>query len=409
MTTEVKKSTVVLTVVVAALGYFVDMYDLVLYGIVRISSLQGIGVLPNEMVDTGILILNMQMGGMLTGGIFWGILGDKKGRLSVLFGSIVIYSLANIANGFVVDVTQYSIIRFFAGFGLAGELGAAITLVSEILPTEKRGYGTTIVASVGIFGAVVAGILGDWLPWRTTYIIGGSLGLVLLLLRLKMLESGIFNSIKSSNIKRGNFLALFTSRKLFFKYINCILIGLPIWYSVGILITFSPEFAKVLEIDGHVSAGRAIMFTYIGITLGDILSGLISQFLKSRKKTLYIFISLTSLMIFIYLFLSHGINSYQYYTICVFMGIGVGYWAVFVTVGSEQFGTNIRATVTTTVPNFIRGSVIPITLAFNFVKDYYGFIYGATIIGIITIIISLISLYYLEETFTKDLNYIENL
>lgn len=409
MDETMKKSTIILTVFVAALGYFVDMYDLVLYGIVRISSLEGIGVLPVNMVDTGILILNMQMGGMLVGGIIWGILGDKKGRLSVLFGSIIIYSLSNILNGLIVNVPQYAIIRFFAGFGLAGELGAAITLVSEILPTEKRGYGTTVVATVGIFGAVVAGIIGDLLSWRMTYIIGGSLGLVLLVLRLKMLESGIFNNLKKSNIKRGSFLSLFKSKKIFFKYLRCILIGLPIWYAVGILITFSPEFSKILKINGNVTAGKAIMLTYVGITIGGVLSGVLSQILKNRKKTLLIFISITSIMIFVYLYLANNIDSSLYYFICLMIGIGVGYWSVFVTIASEQFGTNIRATVTTTVPNFIRGSVIPITLAFNYVKDYFGFINGAAIIGVITIIISLISLHLLEETFSKDLNYIEDL
>jgi MFS family permease len=259
MSETMKKSTIYLTVIVAALGYFVDMYDLLLYNIVRISSLRDIGVPELDLEQIGLLLLNIQMAGMLIGGLVWGILGDKNGRLSVLFGSIIIYSIANLANGFIVNVWQYGIVRFLAGFGLAGELGAAITLVSEILPTDKRGYGTTIVASVGIFGTVVASLVGDFLPWRYTFIIGGSLGLVLLLLRLKMFESGIFNSIKNENIKKGDFLSLLKNKKRLYKYINCILIGLPLWFVVGILVTLSKEFATELNIQGAITVGKVIM------------------------------------------------------------------------------------------------------------------------------------------------------
>lgn len=404
-----KKSTIYLTVIVAALGYFVDMYDLLLYNIVRISSLRDIGVPELDLEQIGLLLLNIQMAGMLIGGLVWGILGDKKGRLSVLFGSIIIYSIANLANGFIVNVWQYGIVRFLAGFGLAGELGAAITLVSEILPTDKRGYGTTIVASVGIFGTVVASLVGDFLPWRYTFIIGGSLGLVLLLLRLKMFESGIFNSIKNENIKKGDFLSLLKNKKRLYKYINCILIGLPLWFVVGILVTLSKEFATELNIQGAITVGKVIMFTYSGIVVGDIFSGLLSQYLKSRKKTLYVFITFTTIMIFTYLFLSNGISSTMYYLVCFLTGIGVGYWAVFVTIASEQFGTNIRSTVTTTVPNFIRGSVIPIAQSYLFFKAFYGRIWGAAIVGAITLILSYISLYLLEETFSKNLDYIEEI
>src|SRR5678815_49497 len=135
-----------LAVIVAALGYFVDIYDLLIFGIVRADSLKSIGIAPDAQLGPTQLILNTQMIALLLGGILWGVLGDKRGRISVLFGSIILYSLANIANGFVHTVPQYAAARFLAGLGLAGELGGGITLVSESLDEKTRGHGTTIVA-----------------------------------------------------------------------------------------------------------------------------------------------------------------------------------------------------------------------------------------------------------------------
>lgn len=319
-----------ITVIVAALGYFVDIYDLLLFGIVKTTSLTAIGVRPENILDRGFWLLNWQMTGMLIGGIFWGILGDKKGRLSVLFGSIFLYSIANIANGFVHTLDQYSACRFLAGLGLSGELGAGITLVSETLAKEKRGYGTTIVASMGISGAVVSSIVAKLTSWQTAYFVGGALGLVLLILRLSVYESGLFKQVRGQKIPHGDFFSLFTDRKKFVRYIRCILIGLPIWFVIGIIIFNSTDFSKVLGVIGNVDNGSSIMYHYAGASIGAFLSGYISQWLKSRKKSLYIFI--ISLMVFMaVLSLMKGVTSSGFYWFVFFFGIANGYWAVFIT------------------------------------------------------------------------------
>ncbi len=396
------------TVLVSALGYFVDIYDLILFGIVRVPSLTDLGVPANNMIEVGVYILQMQMWGMLIGGIIWGVWGDKKGRLSVLFGSIFMYSVANLLNAFVTSIDLYALLRFIAGVGLAGELGAAVTLVSEVMTKETRGYGTAIVATIGVSGAIFAAIIGDVFNWHVAFIIGGILGLILLIMRLRMFESGMYKSVQTTNISKGNFLKLFTSRDRFLRYIYCILIGLPIWYVVGVLITFSPEFAKVLGVHEKIVAGSSILFTYTGLIFGDFASGFLSQYLKSRRKVVTLFIGLTFAFILVYLFL-HGLSKVQFYGLCVLLGFATGYWAVFVTTASEHFGTNLRSTVTTTVPNFIRGSVIPITFGFEYLRSSLGMIYSALIIGIVSIVIALFAIYKLEETYDKDLNYIENI
>ena len=396
------------TVLVASLGYFVDIYDLILFGIVRVPSLTSLGISGDQLIKVGVLLLNMQMLGMLIGGVIFGIWGDKRGRLSVLFGSIFIYSIANLLNAFVTSVETYALLRFVAGVGLAGELGAAITLVSEVMTKESRGYGTAIVATIGVSGAIFAAIVGELFNWQAAYIIGGVLGLLLLIARIKMFESGMYKTLKNSNVRKGDFLKLFTSKERFLRYLYCILIGLPIWFVVGVLITFSPEFARVLGVTGPVKAGSAILFTYTGLIFGDFGSGFLSQIMKSRKKVVMIFIMLTSLFIFVYLF-SSGLSVTMFYGLCVMLGFSIGYWAVFVTTASEQFGTNLRSTVTTTVPNFIRGSVVPITLAFSFLRSSMGMIYAALAVGVISILIALFAAYKLEETYGKDLNYFENI
>ena len=401
------KSAFNFTVLVAALGYFVDMYDLVLYGIVRIPSLKSLGITGDDLVTQGVFLLNMQMAGMLLGGIIWGILGDKKGRLSVLFGSIALYSVANIANAFVTSIPAYAVARFIAGVGLAGELGAAITLVSEIMKKESRGYGTTLVAAVGIMGSVTAALVGDLAPWKWAYIIGGILGLILLILRAKVLESGMYNSLKANkSVKRGDFFSLFTDRKRFFKYLQCILIGLPMWFVVGILIMFSPEFAVKLGVKGSVSAAQSIMFCYSGLVVGDLLSGFLSQFFNTRKKIVLTFLMLSATLAGIYLN-SHNLPLNLFYALVFIMGISIGYWAVFVTIASEQFGTNLRATVTTTVPNFVRGGVVVITLSFEALKVSLGVQWAAAVVGAGTFALGLLALFFMEETYSKDLNYLE--
>ncbi|WP_299990201.1 MFS transporter [uncultured Pontibacter sp.] len=396
-------------VIVAALGYFVDIYDLVLFSIVRIPSLQSLGVTDSTaLLEDGVMLLNMQMAGMLLGGIAWGVLGDKKGRLSVLFGSIFLYSIANILNGFVTTIPMYAVLRFVAGVGLAGELGAGITLVSEVLPKEKRGYGTMVVATIGISGAILAGIVGEYFGWRTAYFIGGGLGMLLLLLRVGVYESGMFNNLKQANVTRGNFLSLFTNVKRFWKYLKCILIGVPIWYVVGILITFSPEFGVALGVKDTVSAARAVSFCYLGLVFGDFASGFLSQRFQSRRNIVLAFLLLTSIFISVYL-LGREFSLTAFYTLCVALGFAGGYWAVFVTIAAEQFGTNIRATVTTTVPNFVRGAVVPLTIAFTYLKDGVGLVPGAILLAVLCLAIAIYSILTLDETYGKDLNYMEPL
>lgn len=403
------KKLISLPLIVAAMGYFVDIYDLLLFSIVRIPSLRALGVAESSLMNEGIYLINAQMAGLLVGGIFWGVLGDKKGRLSVLFGSILMYSAANIANGFVVNIDQYLILRFVAGIGLAGELGAGITLIAEILPKKLRGYGTSIVASVGLLGAVLAYFVAHSFDWRITYFIGGGLGISLLILRFNVFESGMF--IKNANDKktdRGNFFILFTSRIRFLKYLRCIVIGLPIWFVIGILITFSPELAKAAGITEPVEAGKAVMFNYIGLSLGDLGSGILSQYLKSRKKAVLLFIVLTSIGILIYLWVIPA-TALGLYLVCLFLGFSIGYWALFVTIAAEQFGTNLRATVATTVPDFVRGSINIMTPMFLFFKQYCGIVNSAAIIGCCTILIALAGLWKMEETYDKDLDYTEQI
>lgn len=393
-------------VIVAALGYFVDIYDLLLFSIVRIPSLKSLGVHNDDLLREGIFLINAQMAGLLLGGIIWGIMGDKRGRLSVLFGSILLYSLANIANGFVTSVEQYALLRFIAGIGLAGELGAGITLVSEVLPTKLRGYGTTIVASVGLLGAVLANIIAKKFDWQIAYFIGGGLGLLLLIARVSVFESGIFLKVKEQNIIRGDFKMLFTNKKRLRKFLSCILIGLPIWYVIGILITFSHELAPAIGFIGPVVVGDAVMFSYLGLVAGDITSGVLSQWFRSRKKIVLLFIVITMLCIALYLFSPFKTTFFFYFT-CFCLGFGVGYWALFVTIAAEQFGTNLRSTVATTVPNFIRGTVVPLTMLFELLRPNTGIISSAVIVGLMTIVIALFALRTLDETFGKDLNFVE--
>lgn len=401
------KKAISLTVIVAALGYFVDIYDLLLFGIVRMPSLRSLGVAETEMLSVGLHLLNMQMAGMLIGGIVWGVLGDRRGRKSVLFGSIIMYSLANIANAFVTNVEMYAILRFLAGVGLAGELGAAITLVSEVMSKESRGYGTCIVASVGILGAVFASIIGDYFSWQTAYLVGGGMGLALLGLRAGLLESGMFHQAKASSVSRGDFFKLFTSRLRLGRYLSCIAIGIPIWFVIGILITFAPEMVQELGITG-VTGSQAIMWAYMGLSLGDLSSGLLSQRLKSRKKAVLFFLLLTSGLVASYVNAA-GMSLSAFYGLCFMLGVGTGYWAVFITIAAEQFGTNLRATVATTVPNFVRGSVVPITLGFQYLKPSLGVLTSAMTVGAVCLLIAFIALWTLPDTYGKNLDYFETI
>ena len=401
-------------VIVAALGYFVDIYDLLLFTIVREPSLAGIGVVLSDtpqVIAASTKIINWQMVGLLIGGVLWGTIGDKKGRLSVLFGSIALYSVANFATGFVQTVDQYAWARFVAGIGLAGELGAGITLVSELLPKEKRGVVTSLVAGVGLFGAVFAYFVYKFTnDWRLCYMIGGGLGIGLLLLRISVSESGMFHSLKEQvGIQKGNFFMFFNNGKRFKKYILAILIGLPTWYVIGILVNLSNRFAGALYGDNAIESGRAIMYAYVGIAIGDILIGLVSQYFKSRKKALLSFYTLC--MLFLVLFFSSiNNNDSTMYFICGMLGFSTGFWAIFITMGAEQFGTNLRATAATTIPNMVRGALPLINLMFlNLFQKSWGWslIQSGIITGVVIMVITFIAFYFTEETFHKDLDFVE--
>ena len=401
-----------LPVIVAALGYFVDIYDLLLFTIVKKPSMLAVGSTDVTLLADSTKVINWQMVGLLLGGIIWGVLGDKKGRLSVLFGSIILYSLANFVTGFIQTVDQYAMCRFVAGLGLAGELGAGITLVSEMLPKEKRGLGTSMVAAIGLSGAVIAyftyQVTGDW---RLCYKIGGCLGILLLFLRISVVESGMFKMIKEKNISRGNFFMFFTNANRFKKYLLAILIGLPTWYVIGILVNQSDRFAKAMFGSSTLDSGRSIMFAYVGISIGDIAIGLVSQYFKSRKRALLIFYIICIICLFIF-FSSLNNSDASMYFICAVLGFSTGFWAIFITMGAEQFGTNLRATAATTIPNMVRGALPLINLLFLdfFQKNlHWQIIKSGIITGIIVMAITLIAYYYTKETFHKDLNYVEPL
>lgn len=401
------KSIFSVPVIVAALGYFVDIYDLLLFSIVRKPSLEAIGLTGQALTDTGLFLLNVQMAGLLVGGLLWGVLGDKIGRIKILFGSILTYSLANIANGFVDSVWQYSALRLIAGIGLAGELGAGITLVLESLPQKHRGWGTMIVASVGVAGAVLANIIAKNFDWRIAYFIGGGLGLLLLLLRISAHESGMFQKAESKpGIRRGNFLSLFTKWSRFSKYAKSILVALPLWYSVGLLMTLSPEFGKAFNLAAPVKAGDSVMYFYIGLVIGDFLSGALSQLFRSRRNVILLFILLYA-GILAFFFYHPQLSNFEFYMICLVMGGTCGYWAIFITSAAEQFGTNLRSTVASTAPNFIRASVIPISLGFAQLKPHLGFTGSAALVGLVCLVISFASAWFLDETYHKDLDYME--
>jgi MFS family permease len=395
-----------LPVLVAALGYFVDIYDLLLFSIIRVPSLKSIGLSDIEIREKGSMIISAQMWGMLAGGILWGVLGDKKGRLSVLFGSILLYSLANIANGLVHTADQYAIVRFIAGVGLAGELGAGITLVSELTVKEKRGIATSLVAGLGLTGAIFAFIMGQHFDWRVCYYIGGGLGFLLLLLRISVSESGLYNALKETEVKRGNFFMLFSNGKRLKKYLLSISVGLPSWLIVGVLLTFAKEFGEAMHMAEPVNSGKAVMYSYVGVSAGGLLIGFLSQWLKSRKKSLYIFYIITIVFTVLF-FMQYNGSALGMYFIAFGLGFGTGFWAVFVTIAAEQFGTNLRSTAATTIPNFVRGSLPIMLIMAKFFSSKTNYITGAEITSVIVLVIVTAGTIWIKETYNKDLNFIE--
>ncbi len=397
-------------VIVAALGYFVDIYDLLLFTIVKAPSLRGVGATDATMLADSTKVINWQMVGLLLGGILWGVLGDKRGRLSVLFGSIILYSVANFITGFIQTVDQYAWCRFVAGLGLAGELGAGITLVSELLPQNKRGIGTSLVAGIGLSGAVVAYYTFQFTDdWRLCYKIGGALGILLLFLRVKVAESGMFTQAKASGAVRGDFRMFFTNATRFKKYVLAILIGLPTWYVIGILVNQSDKFGEAMFGSKTIDSGRSIMFAYAGIAVGDIAVGLLSQYFKSRKKALLTFY-LLSIVSLIFFFSPGNHTDTTMYAVCLALGFSTGFWAIFVTMGAEQFGTNLRATAATTIPNMVRGALPLINLLFlNLFQKAWGWplVESGMVTGLVTLCITLVAFYFTEETFEKNLDFTE--
>ncbi len=404
------KSLVSIPVIVAALGYFVDIYDLLLFTIVKAPSMRGLGATDATMLVDSTRVINWQMGGLLIGGILWGILGDKRGRLSVLFGSIILYSVANFVTGYIQTVEQYAWCRFIAGLGLAGELGAGITLVSELLPKRVRGVGTSLVAGVGLFGAVAAYFTFQLTQdWRLCYKIGGALGIMLLFLRVKVAESGMFSQVKETEVSRGNFLMFFQNVNRFKKYLLAILIGLPTWYVIGILVNQSDRFGREMFGSTTIDSGRSVMFAYTGIAMGDIIIGLVSQYFKSRKKALLVFYLMTMAWLTVFFSPLNDSNTSMYF-VCGMLGFSTGFWAIFVTMGAEQFGTNLRATAATTVPNMVRGALPLINLMFLdlFQRSWHwSLVQSGIVTGIVTVSITLIAFYFTEETFHKDLQFVE--
>lgn len=395
-----------LSVIVAALGFFVDVYDLLIFGIIRKPSLISLGLNDQEVLSKGELILSMQMVGLLIGGILWGILGDKKGRLSVLFGSILLYSIANILNGMVTTVPQYVLLRFIAGIGLAGELGAGITLVNELLPKHKRGIASAMVAGFGVFGAVTAFFMKEWFDWRTCYYIGGVMGLALLVLRISVNESGLYDQLKKTPVARGNFLMFFNNRNRFNRYMRCILIGIPVWFTVGVLITFSDQFGKAMGIEG-IDPGKAILYQYMAIAFGDLSVGLLSNWLRSRKKALYIFYVILAFFMVMY-FTQEGGSPERFYWICAGLGYGTGLSVVYITMSAEQFGTNLRATAAITIPNMVRAAVPLSLLLFKYLRNLSGdYITGGWITAAIVMLIAVVAALKTDETFGKDLDFVE--
>ena len=396
-----------LGVLVSGLGFFIDAFDLFLFNVYRVPSLKELGLSGVELTHAGEKLLAIQMAGMMLGGILTGIIGDKFGRVSVLFASILLYSLSNIANSFVHDVNMYAVVRFLAGVGLAGELGAGITLVSESMTIERRGYGTILVATLGALGAVTAGLISDFIPWRHAFFGAGIVGLGLLVLRMKSLETSMFSKVRENvSVKRGSFALLFSNPKRGVKYLACILMGVPIWYSVGLLITLTPEIATLKNIPGLKLSTCFILFQ-TGITIGDLSSGIFSQLFKSRKKILLLYMFLAVICTVIHFLFIY--NSHNLYLTSLGMGIGCGYLSVFVTTTAEHFGVNLRVLVTATVTNFMRGAVVLLVPLHLWIESFFSvdLIQSLIFVGVGVWVLAILSVAFLPETFGRNLDYIE--
>lgn len=395
-----------LAIIASALGFFVDLYDIIILSIVRTKSLLEIGIPEVELLSKGVTLINIQMAGMLIGGFIWGIIGDKFGRLSVLFGSIILYSLATFANAYAGSFETYLILRFLAGLGLAGELGAAITLVTEQMPQKYRGVGPAIIGGCGMLGAIFGAYIGGKYSWQFTYQLGGGLGFLLLILRLGVLESGLFNQMKEKTNRKGDLRLLFKNKDYIIKYLSICLLGFPVWFVNGVVMTFTPEIAKAWGMNPSPTVSAVFTFYFIGFTFGDLTGGFVSQYLQSRKKAIRLYLSMYALGAIVFFFIGNQ-SVTIYYSLLLFLGFCVGYSIVLLTLAAEQYGTNIRATVTTSSLNILRATVIPQTLLFGFLNPILGTVNSAMVVGVIAILLAFWGLSNLEETFHKDLNFME--
>ncbi len=401
-----------LPVLVGSLGFFVDIYDLLVFNITRKSSFKDLSVSADAAKTIGENILNWQMLGLVIGGLCWGVMGDKRGRKSVLFGSILLYSLATIANGFVQDITTYTILRFVAGLGLAGELGASITLTAEILPKEKRGLAAAIIATSGVMGTIAAYFIHDWSgnDWRLCYFIGGGMGLALLFLRVSIIDSSMYSAVKKAEAKLGSIIMLVNSKERFIRYFRAIIIGLPVWYVIGILISFSDEFAKQFGITGF-DQPKALMLQYVALAFGDMGAGLLSNYIKSRKKTLVLYYCIVTFFIAAFFLLKGGGNATNMYLLCMGLGFGSGISVLYITMSAEQFGTNLRATAAISIPNMVRGFLPLISILFKFLRSdnaLNNYITAAWVTGIVVLLAGWIAVYYTKETFGREMDFTEH-
>lgn len=407
MAGEIKGSQLKLAILVSALGYLVDVYDLIIFTAVRVPSLRSLGLSEDQVTSVGILLINTQLIGMLVGGIFWGILGDRRGRLSTLFGSILLYSAATFANAFVTNVEGYAVLRFIAGFGLAGELGASVTLVTELMSREKRGYGSMLIITSGVFGGILGGLVGNFLSWKMAYILGGLGGFGLFFLRMGVTESGMFLTVKTQKaIKKGSLILFFHSPKLSLKYLHCLMLGIPVWVSIGLLMTLAPEIGAALQVVTPITAAWAILFFNAGLGIGDLSSSLLSQYLGSRKKAAMVYLTLSVITVITFLSQTE-LSASAFYVFCLLLGLSNGYWAIFITMTAEQFGTNLRSTVTTSAPNVVRGMVIPFSLLLGALKPSLGLIVSLEIIALTALLMAFYAIYSLRETFAVSMDFVE--
>jgi MFS transporter, putative metabolite:H+ symporter len=381
-------------------GYFIDIFDLVLFSTLRISSFEELKI--TDPTYWTVVFFNLQMTGILVGGIFWGKMADIKGRSWSFMGTILVFSIANIINGLTSSLTVYGICRFIAGFGLAGEMGSGIALICEKVPDEKRSLYLGFVSSLGCIGAVLSGWLGDIVYWRYLFIGSGFAGILLTLLRKNLLEPDLFRKTATLNIPRGQWKTLFQSPPDLIRFILLIFLGIPMWYIIGILWSFSTEMTSTIGLNIFTS-GQAILWGYVGVWMGDMLMPFVSQFLKSRIFTIQICLIMMLLgVIYLFQFQPHSLLSFQ--LTHIFLGFTIGYWAVYATLCGESFGTNIRALTSTSLPSLIRFSSIPMMIIYQYGRDENE-LNIALGMGLTVLCISMITTYFIKDTFQKDIDF----